>query len=143
MGFENFSSNSLYLTRHPIFDSNLVTDHYELQYRIGLDSLTEADKEFIKKGVLGETDISTLRVFSNVFFDIGIPIVTENKIASINFTPNLIINDYWHEFPAEKVIFQLVLEGTPTKDLIRKCQEMVNLGYKLAINNFVLKKLTK
>jgi len=140
MGFENFESNSLYITRQPIFSELLETIYYELQYKTGFAKLSKDDKNFVETDGLTDGDISTLKVFSNVFSNLGIATTTQNKPAFVNFTPNLIINDFWHEFPTDKVIFQLFLKEIPSDELILKCKEMVAQGYRIAVNNLVLKK---
>lgn len=116
------------IARQPIFNRTQEVYAYELLYR----STRAHDRAEVQDG-----DQATSSVIIDALTNIGLETVTTNKPAFINFTENMILNDYATLFPQQSIVIEILEDVTPSDALIRRCTELRNAGYILALDDFV------
>lgn len=119
----------IYLARQPILDRQQNVYGYELLFRSGLQNFYDHTNG----------DSATSTVLSHSFFSIGIEEVTRGKMAFINFTRNLLLNEIVTLFPKEQMAVEIVDSNAPDKELVATCEKLKRLDYKLVLDDFVFK----
>ena len=118
----------VFIGRQPIFNLHEQVVAYELLYR----------SKNINAFPLVDSDAATVDVLVNSFLSIGIDEVTKGKPCFVNFTENL-LNSTLTDFlnPAQVVIE--ILEDVPINlKLVERVRELKSLGYKIALDDFIL-----
>ncbi len=120
----------VHIARQPIFDAHKQLFAYELLFRqtLGLN--------------LGELsgDRATTSLLSTTFLTEGIEKVVGNKPCFINFTKNLLVNETASSFPKNKIIVEILEDVLPTSEVIAACNHLSQMGYMIALDDFVFKK---
>lgn len=122
------SEMEVFIGRQPIFNLHEQVVAYELLYR----------SKNINAFPLVDSDAATVDVLVNSFLSIGIDEVTKGKPCFVNFTENL-LNSTLTDFlnPAQVVIE--ILEDVPINlKLVERVRELKSLGYKIALDDFIL-----
>lgn len=118
-----------YVARQPIFDNKKSLFAYELLFRDGLNNwMPEIDG-----------DTATSKVLSSSFFTIGMDKITAGKRAFINFTQNLLSTAIPFMFPSETTVIEILEDVNPEPLVIETCRRLSDMGYCLALDDFVLK----
>ena len=117
----------VYVARQPIFDSNNNSVGYELLFRSNLEN----------KYTGQDGDKSTLEVINNTFFTIGLNNVIAGKKAFINLSDTLLKSDFITALPSQYVVIEILETVEPTIEIIKRCKELKNKGYTLALDDFV------
>ncbi len=115
-----------YVARQPIFNTRKKIFGYELLFR---DSTAKFAPDI-------DGDTATSTVLANTFFNIGIDTLIGGKKSFINFTQNLLVRKVPLLLPKEETVVEVLENVEPTSELIDACQEMVNKGYTLALDDF-------
>ena len=118
---------NVYLARQPIFDRQLNIFGYELLYR---QSLVNAFS-----GI--DDDQATSELIYNSFLVIGLEDLTDGKKAFINFSKKLIDSDLPLLLPKEHIIIEVLEREEATQTTIDACKRMQELGYMLALDDFI------
>ncbi len=118
----------VYVARQPIFDRRRQAVAYELLYRSGRVDRYDA--------ISGNS--ATAQVIVNTFMSIGINHVTGGRRAFINFTKDLLLSHYVSVLPKDLVVIEVLESIDPVDEVIAACRELKRLGYKLALDDFVL-----
>lgn len=121
----------VFIGRQPIFNNKKETVAYELLYRSN-------DKNNSFNNLDGNN--ATLNVLINSFITMGINNVVENKPAFINFTEDLLKTDTICMFSSQDIVVELLETIEPSNEIINKCKKLKELGYKLALDDFVFDK---
>lgn len=121
----------VFIGRQPIFNNKKETVAYELLYRSN-------DKNNSFNNLDGNN--ATLNVLINSFIIMGINNVVENKPAFINFTEDLLKTDTLCMFSSQDIVVELLETIEPSNAIINKCKKLKELGYKLALDDFVFHK---
>ena len=120
----------VHIARQPIFDAHKQLFAYELLFRqtLGLN--------------LGELsgDRATTSLLSTTFLTEGIEKVAGNKPCFINFTQNLLVKEVARSFPKNKVVVEILEDVPPTSEVLAACTNLQQLGYRIALDDFVFKK---
>jgi len=120
----------VHIARQPVFDVHKKLFAYELLFRqtLGLS--------------LGELsgDRATTSLLSTAFLTEGIEKIAGNKPCFINFTENLLLKEIAHSFPKNKIIVEILEDVTPTPEVIEACRHLSQMGYILALDDFVYAK---
>ncbi len=117
----------VYLARQPIFNKKKEIFGYELLFRGGIsNSFPNID---------GNTASSN--VLSNSFFSFGSDHITGGKKAFINFTEELLLKKIPLLFDKEILVVEILETVIPDEEVIKACQEIVDAGYQLALDDFV------
>lgn len=119
----------LYVARQPIFDRRKSIIGYELLHR-----------ECMNKNEYSATngEYASSNVISSAFLTIGLDSLTNNKLAFINFTEDLIKNGVAQLFPKEQLVIEILESVAPTKEILRACEQLKGRGYKLVLDDYVL-----
>ncbi|RIW35109.1 HDOD domain-containing protein [Bacillus salacetis] len=120
----------VFVARQPIFDDNEETMAYELLYR--------NNQENAFPNING--DRATADVIINSFLNIGIDQLSGGKPCFINFTETLLklkVPTYFH--PRE-IVVEILETVKPSPAIITICRELRQLGYKVALDDFVFDK---
>jgi len=117
----------VYVARQPIFNKRLDVYAYELLFRVGRENA------FI--GVDG--DRATSSVITDSFLVIGMESLTRGKKAFINFTQNLLMDETATILPKDSIVIEILEDVKPSKGIITACRKLKDLGYVLALDDFV------
>src|SRR5208337_2536785 len=118
-----------YVARQPILDRKKSLFAYELLFRDGLDNYMP--------NIDGDT--ATSKLLSSSFLTIGIDKITFGKRAFINFTQNLLETNIPLMFPRETTVVEILEDVNPTSRVTEACKKLSELGYYLALDDFVFK----
>jgi EAL and modified HD-GYP domain-containing signal transduction protein len=118
------------IARQPIFTAQKKLFAYELLFRqtLGLS--------------LGELsgDRATTSLLSTAFLTAGIEKIAGNKICFINFTKNLLLKEIANFFPKNAIVVEILEDVLPTIEVIDACRNLSQLGYMIALDDFVFRK---
>lgn len=65
--------------------------------------------------------------------------IASGKPCFINFTENLLTMKLPTYFPAEAIVVEILETVEPSQKLVHICQELKQLGYKIALDDFIFK----
>lgn len=120
---------NIFIARQPIFDVSMNVYGYELLYRSGnINSFTALDADYASSHVM----INSLCV-------LGLDKLTDGRNAFINFTGNLLKQDVATLFPKEGLVIEILENVNPERDIIDRCMELKKRGYRIALDDFVLR----
>ena len=123
-------TKNIYVARQPIFRRTTKVFGYELLFRSGYENFADPEMK-------GET--STSKVMVNSFLVFGLRRLTEGKRAFINFNDQMLISQYPALLPREDIVVEILEDVVVTPELISSCRQLANLGYMLALDDFVYK----
>jgi EAL and modified HD-GYP domain-containing signal transduction protein len=114
------------LARQPIFATTGEVVGYELLYRRASTDTTTADRRNMAEGVIVQT-----------FIDIGLGQLTSGRPAFMNFTREMLLGRAFALMPPESVVIELLENVEPDEQVEQACEELVDAGYSLALDDFV------
>ena len=126
------SEISSLIARQPICNRQLKVVAFELLYRMHSKN---------NEAVVNDADGATIDVLLSAFNDLSITDVVGNKMAFVNFTSNVLLNQL-PPVPPKQLVIEL-LEGqeiTPT--LLKAMERLRKKGYKIALDDFRLTEKT-
>ncbi len=121
------------VARQPIFDRQRRVHGYELLYRgdpHGGDQLNEA--------VIADGDEATAHVVTAALMDIGLDRIVQRDPAYINVTRDFIVSRAALALPPERVVLEILEDVKVDATLIDAARELALMGYRLALDDFVL-----
>ncbi len=118
---------NVYVARQPIFDKHRNIVAYELLYR---------NSQSNRYDHTVDGNVATSKVISNAINTFGLDKITGNKPAYINFTRELLLNDYALMLNPESVVIELLEDIMIDRPIINKLKYLRNLGYTLAIDDY-------
>ena len=113
----------IFLARQPIFNKNMDVYGYELLYRN--NNVKNLCQFFDGKE-------ASLEVIAASFVVIGLTKLTGGKKAFINFTEDLLQEEFATILPKEDLIIEVLEDVEPTKENVEACHNLVKAGYKIA-----------
>ena len=114
-----------FIARQPIFDVNLNVVAYELLFRDGFDNAFDwAD----------DTE-ATSHVIVNSFLNFEIEKLTSGKRAFINVNREVLIRNYIHLLPANKVVPEILETVLVDREVIEACQQLKKAGFDIALDD--------
>ncbi|MFC1537915.1 EAL and HDOD domain-containing protein [Candidatus Latescibacterota bacterium] len=117
----------VYVARQPIFNKRLKVFAYELLFRVGQENVfTDVDG-----------DVATSSVITDSFLVIGMESLTRGRKAFINFTQNLLMDETATILPKNDIVIEILENIIPSKGIITACKKLRDLGYTLALDDFV------
>jgi c-di-GMP-related signal transduction protein len=119
----------VYVARQPIFDIDEKIFAYELLFRSGFNNFYDQL----------DGDYATSKTIINSFVLLGIDTLTGGKMAFINFTRNLIINEVATAFPRDLLGIEVLETVEPDGLIIEACRRLKNRGYMIILDDFVFK----
>ncbi|NUQ00118.1 MAG: HDOD domain-containing protein [Armatimonadetes bacterium] len=121
-------TSRVYVARQPIFDARRGVHAYELLYRSGRVQSYDAR----------DPNQATARVIVNSLLHIGLDRLTGGRRAFINFTRDMLLDDYALLLPQQEVVVEVLETVEPTPEIIATCAALKERGYTLALDDFVL-----
>jgi EAL and modified HD-GYP domain-containing signal transduction protein len=115
------------IARQPIFNAQRNVFAYELLYR-GADTLSLAN-------VGGNRATSSLLTSS--FLTEGLEKISGNKPCFVNFTEELLLENIAEGFSTKDIVIEILEDVQPTDKIITTCKGLKNLGFTLALDDFV------
>lgn len=126
------SETSSLIARQPICNAKLKVVAFELLYRMQSNG---------NNAVVTNADGATIDVLLSAFNDLCINDVVGDKLAFVNFTSNILLNQLPPISPKQLVIE--LLEGQDvTPELLKSLGRLRKKGYKIALDDFCLNKET-
>jgi EAL and modified HD-GYP domain-containing signal transduction protein len=123
-------SKDIFIGRQPICDANLSVCGYELLYRTG-ESAQSAD--------FADGDRASARVAFNAFLEIGLERIAGDALAFLNVTRSFLIDGYYRALPRKQLVLEVLEDIQPNDRVLRVLREASNLGYRIALDDFVLR----
>ncbi|MPW25738.1 HDOD domain-containing protein [Alkalibaculum sp. M08DMB] len=117
----------IYVARQPIFDRKLSIFGYELLYRRSLNNFYEGN----------DPDQSTAELINNSFLSMELNTLTGGTRAFINFTEDTLYNEIPLLLPKESIVVEILESVKVTERIIEVCKKLKQLGYLLALDDFV------
>lgn len=116
------------VARQPIFSGSGEVAGYELLYR-----------RYATDSVAGNTNraIMSADVVVHTFLDLGLDRLTSGRPAFMNFTREMLLGRAHTLMPRESVIIELLENVEPDDVVEQACEELVDAGYALALDDFV------
>ncbi len=118
----------IYIARQPIFDNQMNLYGYELLYR-------QSNKNYF---IEMDDDKATMGLIYNSFLVVGLNDLTDGTKAFINFSKDLINTEIPYLLPKDRVVFEILERKETTQETIEACEKMRDLGYMLALDDFVM-----
>ena len=116
-----------YIARQPIFDRSKKIVAYSLLYRNGTGGNTAR---------IVDGDAATRSVLNGTFSVFGIAQLTNNLPAHINFTKNLLMEDFAYLADPKEIVIEVPDDITVNDRLVEKLNELVRRGYHLSLSNY-------
>lgn len=116
-----------FIARQPIFNTKRQVTGYELLYR---------DAAAADRAVFDDGDKATCRLLSDAITQFTLPKLCNNKLAYVNFTQNLIVNDFVLLAKPQEVVVELLEDVCVNDALLEKVEHLKELGYVLALDDY-------
>ena len=125
---------NIVVARQPIYDKKLNVVAYELLYRRNtkINEYSEADD-----------NLATVSVIIGTLLNGGLENITDNKLGFINFTDSLLTNDAIRLLSAKHLVIEILETVNPTEEVLNACEELMNLGYTIALDDYIYTDLTR
>ena len=117
-----------FLARQPIFDRQYEVCGYELLYR-------DAEKD--KTAQFYDGNYATKRVLSDAITLFGLDSLTNAKPAFVNFTSDLIQEEFPLLADPEEIVVELLEDITVTPEIVEKVARLKKKGYIVALDDYV------
>ncbi|MCK5913256.1 MAG: HDOD domain-containing protein, partial [Desulfuromusa sp.] len=116
-----------FIARQPIFDTKGRVYAYELLFRSGLHNYFDCD----------DPDHAAASVIANSNLPFDLSEMTGSTKAFINCTRKVLIEDLMTTLPQQQAVVEVLEDVEPDDAIIAACQRLKNLGYILALDDFV------
>lgn len=118
----------VFLATQPIFDAENRVFGYEILYR---ENETNTFSEET------DADFASGNTLVRCFMDFGLPTLTNNTRAFVNFTTEFIKNEVATLFPKDQLVVEILETVEITGEILDACRKLKAHGYLLAIDDFV------
>lgn len=115
-----------YLARQPIFNAALEVIAYEILFRSGLENTFQHNDPNQASG----------SVLSDSFMNVGLDSITDNRLAFINFTRDLLLGGLAEMFPPDRIVVEILETVEPDEEVLAACKNLHGKGYFLALDDF-------
>lgn len=120
----------VFVARQPIFNRQKKIFAYELLFRTSMAN--------VFPDIDGETATSSL--LSSTFLTVGIDKISGGHKVFINFTEDLLLRGTPTLLPRQKILVEVLEDVSPTQEIIDACLSLKQMGYELALDDFVFAK---
>lgn len=128
----NSYTKGTFVGRQPIYDHVLDVFAYELLYRRSNDN----------RAAFADGDLATSQLIINTFMEIGLENIVGSKPAFINITGDFFSGHYPLPMSHEQVVFELLETVEPTAAVLDGVRKLVDQGYRIALDDYLLKHST-
>ncbi len=119
----------IFVARQPIFDANEELVGYELLYRSNASTTHAA-------GV--STMQMSIDILVHAFLEMGIDRLTHGVPAFVNFPTGMLAQQNYKLLDPRSVVIEILETVECNDETLKICEEMVSLGYRIALDDFVL-----
>ncbi|WP_225435330.1 EAL and HDOD domain-containing protein [Bacillus aerolatus] len=119
----------MHVARQPIFNRQEQTVAYELLYR---------NENGHHPGKLVNADQATIDVLAASLLSIGLEQISGGKQLFINFTKNLLLQDFPDFLTAESIVIEILEDVDANPEVLAACQILKEKGYIIALDDFLL-----
>lgn len=116
-----------FLARQPIFDDKYNVYGYELLYR-------DADQASFAN--VSDGNVATKRVLSDAITLFGLNTLTDSKPAFVNFTEELILEEFPTLADPKDIVVELLEDVKITPKIIEKVAKLKSEGYTIALDDY-------
>ncbi len=116
-----------FIARQPIFDVEQKVYAYELLFRSGLDNYFDCD----------DIDHASTSVIADSFLLFGIDEMTGGRRAFLNCTRKVLVEDLATSLPKQHAVIEVLETVEPDEEVIAACKRLKDMGYILALDDFV------
>jgi EAL and modified HD-GYP domain-containing signal transduction protein len=127
MAIELDSRNTVCVARQPILDLAGRVYGYELLYRNSSDATS----------CTADGDIAGARVLSDAVFALGLDVLTNGRLAFMNFTRSLIVNGAGTLLPPTSMVIEIREDVEVDDEVISACRSLHGRGFALALDDFM------
>jgi c-di-GMP-related signal transduction protein len=127
MAIELDSRNTVCVARQPILDLAGRVYGYELLYRSSSDATS----------CTADGDTAGARTLSDAVLALGLDVLTNGRLAFMNFTRSLLMNGAATLLPPTSIVIELLEDIEIDQDLIEACRSLHARGFALALDDFV------
>lgn len=114
--------------RQPICDRRLDIQAYELLYR----------SKTVPPGSPGfDGNVATATIAINSIMQIGLDPIVGGKRAFVNMTREFLLEGHYRVLPPEQVVLEVLEDVEPEADLLAAVRNAKDLGYTIALDDFV------
>ncbi len=122
------SEENVFIGRQPIVDSRERVLAHEILYRAGADSQT---------AVFDDANQAAAQVVVNTFVQLGPDAVFGEGLGFFNVTEQVLESRLIEVLPPEKIVVEILETVEPSLQVIRDCERLRKLGYRLALDDYV------
>jgi EAL and modified HD-GYP domain-containing signal transduction protein len=119
---------NVYIARQPIFDPQSAIFGYELLFR----------QSNVNQFIEMDDDVATAELIYNSFLVFGIDNITDGSMAFINFSKGLVASDFIEMLPKDRIVVEILERDKASQTTIDACIKLKNMGYVLAVDDFIL-----
>jgi len=116
-----------FIARQPILNRRKQLYAYELLYR-GTDESNLANTD---------GDRATSSLLSTTFLTEGIEVISGSKPCFVNFSEELLQNNFPRSFSPDKIVVEVLEDVRPTSEVIESCRKLRKDGYRIALDDFI------
>lgn len=127
MAIELDSRNTVCVARQPILDLAGRVYGYELLYRGSSDATS----------CTADGDIAGARVLSDAVLALGLDVLTNGRLAFINFTRSLLVNGAATLLPPTSMVIEVREDVEIDQEVLDACRSLHARGFALALDDFV------
>src|SRR5215470_12992301 len=127
MAIELDSRNTVCVARQPILDLAGRVYGYELLYRSSADAAS----------CTADGDTAGARTLSDAVLALGLDVLTNGRLAFMNFTRSLIMNGAATLLPPTSMVIEVLETIEVDDELIETCRGLHARGFALALDDFV------
>ena len=117
-----------YIGRQPIFDRNMDVYGYEMLYR---------SEKKVNAAEFFDGNLATSQVILNIFMEIGLENIVDNKPAFINLTREFVTGENSIPFGPEQVVLEILEDIDADEELVKSIIKLSNAGYTIALDDYV------
>jgi EAL and modified HD-GYP domain-containing signal transduction protein len=117
----------IFVARQPVLDRERNLIAYELLFR--------ATEGALQARVMDDA-LATARVVERAFGGLGIDTVVGGAMAFINVDAESLMSGLIETMPADRVVIELLETIRIEPRIVRRCRELKDLGYRLALDDF-------
>lgn len=117
----------IFLARQPVFDRKLNAIAYELLFRGGQ----------VQSAVIDDPAKASMQVLVNAFSEIGLERITSGKPALVNIPHQMLITGSVPKGLQKLLIPEVLEDVVVDKNVIQEVKNLVSLGYRVALDDFV------
>lgn len=121
-------NDEIFIGRQPILGRNHELFAYELLFRSGRQR-NAAD--------IPDDLLASAAVISHAFADLGVEQALGPYKGFINCDASLLLSDLLEALPSDKIVLEVLETVDPTPEIVDRCRVLKDLGYTLALDDFV------